>query len=77
VLQVDADHSQPARFATIVRVAFDRNHLYVAFFARDSAGPRGLRVQDLRWKFEYFNNDGVGISLDPRLSTVILLMPFR
>ena len=63
--QIDPDFDAPARFATEVRVAYDAEHLYVAFLARDPAGREGLRVQDLRRKFDYFQNDLVGLSLDP------------
>jgi len=63
--QIDPEFDAPARFATDVRVAYDAEHLYVAFVAHDSDGRNGLRVQDLRRKFDYFQNDLVGMSLDP------------
>jgi len=63
--QVEPDAGTPAALATEVRVAFDATHLYIAWWAAEPEGRRGLRVQDLRRKFGYFDNDLVGVALDP------------
>lgn len=63
--QVEPSYGEPARFQTTVRVAYDQTHLYVAFVADDPAAADGFRVQDLRRKFDYFENEHVGMSLDP------------
>lgn len=63
--QVEPEQDAPARFRTEVRVLFDDQNLYFGVTSHDSAGRDGVRVQDLRRKFDYNNNDLVGISLDP------------
>ena len=63
--QVEPDAGKPAALATEVRVAFDDRHLYIAWRAEEPQGRAGLRVQDLRRKFDYFQNDLVGVALDP------------
>jgi hypothetical protein len=63
--QVEPEPLAPARFPTRVRVVFDEHNLYLGIVALDSAGSRGVRVQDLRREFDYFANDLVGVSLDP------------
>ena len=65
--QVEPTTGARARFASTVRVLFDRRALYVGLTMRDSAGAAGRRVQDLRRDFDYFQNDLVGVSLDPFL----------
>jgi hypothetical protein len=61
---VEPTEGDPARFPTEVRVVYDAEALYVGAFLRDSLGARGLRVQDLRRKFDYFQNDLFGVSFD-------------
>lgn len=63
--QVEPNTGEAAKLGTEVRVAFDRSHLYIAWLAAEPEGRRGLRVQDLRRKFGYFDNDLVGLALDP------------
>lgn len=63
--QVEPDAGQAAQLATEVRVVFDDEHLYVGWRVDEPDGAQGLRVQDLRRKFDYFTNDLVGLSLDP------------
>lgn len=66
-VQVEPVQGGPVSLGTEVRVLFDQDNLYVGFTCHDSAGPAGIRVQDLRRKFDYFENDLVGVSLDPFL----------
>ncbi|MCU0618473.1 MAG: carbohydrate binding family 9 domain-containing protein [Gemmatimonadaceae bacterium] len=61
---VEPTEGRPSAFETRVRVVFDDVALYVAFDVRDPLGPAGVRVQDLRRKFDYFENDLVGVSFD-------------
>jgi hypothetical protein len=62
--QVEPEQGAPARFRTVVRVVYDATHLYIGAFCHDSLGARGVRVQDLRRKFDYYENDLFGLSLD-------------
>ena len=63
--QVEPDAGQSALLATEVRVVFDDQHLFIGWRVEEPDGEQGLRVQDLRRKFEYFANDLVGVALDP------------
>lgn len=63
--QAEPEQGKPSRVATRVRIAYDARALYVGIEADDSLGEAGIRVQDLRRKFDYFQNDLVGIVLDP------------
>lgn len=56
----------PVLHQTFVRILFDRAHLYFGVFCRDSAGRRGVRVQDLRRDFVYGENDVFYLQLDPQ-----------
>jgi hypothetical protein len=62
--QIEPEPGSASRFDTTVRVLFDRESLYLGVFCRDSLGARGIRVEDLRRKFDLFRNDYVGVSLD-------------
>lgn len=55
-----------AKFTTGVKVLFDKRNLYFGIFCRDSAGGRGIRVQDYTRDFTYMGNDEVRIQLDPQ-----------
>jgi hypothetical protein len=61
---VEPTEGRPSAFDTRVRVVYDERALYVAVDARDPLGRRGIRVQDLRRKFDYFQNDLFGVSFD-------------
>lgn len=61
---VEPTEGDDTRFPTEVRILYDDRALYVGAFMRDSSGTRGVRVQDLRRKFDYFQNDLFGISID-------------
>jgi hypothetical protein len=63
--QVEPNNGQPSAFRTEFRIVFDATRLYVGIVARDTAGRDGVRVQDLRRKFDFFANDLAGIVLDP------------
>ena len=63
--QVEPDNGKPSAFLTTFRILFDARGLYVGIVASDSAGRAGVRVQDLRRKFDPFESDFVGIVLDP------------
>ncbi len=62
--QIEPSQGAPTRFPTTVRVLFDDEHLYVSFFCRDSLGAAGVRVQDLRRKWDFFANDFFGVTID-------------
>lgn len=61
---VEPVEGRPSEFDTRVRVLYDERALYMGVDARDPLGEAGIRVQDLRRKFDYFENDLFGLSLD-------------
>ncbi|MEL6675564.1 MAG: DUF5916 domain-containing protein [Bacteroidota bacterium] len=54
------------RYETVVKFLYDDKYLYVGAFCRDSAGIKGIRVQDLRRDFSWGENDIFGVALDPQ-----------
>jgi hypothetical protein len=54
------------RHQTFVRVLFDKSTIYFGVFCHDSAGKKGIRVQDLRRDFIYGENDVFYLQLDPQ-----------
>lgn len=54
------------KYPTEVKFLFDEKYLYVAAICKDSAGIKGVRVQDLRRDFSWGENDLFGIALDPQ-----------
>jgi len=54
------------QFTTEVKVLFDKRNLYFGVFCRDSAGRKGIRVQDYTRDFTYMGNDEFRIQLDPQ-----------
>lgn len=63
--QIEPANGTPSAFRTTFRILFDRKFLYIGILAHDSAGRSGVRVQDLRRKFGFFDNDLAGVVLDP------------
>jgi len=57
---------EPITYQTEVKFLFDEKNLYIAAFCIDSAGIKGIRVQDLRRDFSWGENDIFGIALDPQ-----------
>ncbi len=53
-------------YPTEVRVLFDEKNLYVGAVCKDSLAWRGVRVQDYRRDFDYFENDNFSVQLDPQ-----------
>lgn len=62
--QIEPEPGAATRYETIVRVVYDAENLYLGVFCRDSLGGRGVRVEDLRRKFDLSRNDYFGVSLD-------------
>ena len=56
----------PIRYATEVRFLYDDKFLYIGAICADSAGLKGIRVQDLRRDFDWGENDLFGVALDPQ-----------
>jgi len=54
------------KFQTYVRILFDKSNLYFGVFCKDSAGKKGMRVQDLRRDFVFGENDVFYLQLDPQ-----------
>ena len=64
-LQIEPFQGLKPKYSTIVKVLYDKNYLYISAVCKDSLGKKGIRVQDFRRDFEYFENDLFGIALDP------------
>ena len=79
-LQVEPFQGLKPKYNTIVKVIYDKNFLYISAVCYDSIGKKGIRVQDFRRDFDYFENDLFGIALDPfngkRNATVFQTNPY-
>lgn len=64
-IQVDPNQGRQAKYQTIVKILFDAKNLYIGAFCKDTAGKKGVRVQDFRRDFGYYDNDLLGVALDP------------
>ncbi|MFC4213392.1 DUF5916 domain-containing protein [Pedobacter lithocola] len=64
-VQVDPNQGKPTNYSTIVKILFDEKYLYIAAYCSDSIGKNGIRVQDLRRDFGFFDNDLFGVAIDP------------
>jgi len=78
--QVEPFQGEASNYATIVKILFDKKNLYIGAFCKDTAGKKGVRVQDFRRDFDYFSNDLFGVALDPfngkRNATAFQTNPF-
>ncbi len=63
--QVEPFQGEASDYATIVKILFDKKNLYIGAFCKDTAGKKGVRVQDFRRDFDYFSNDLFGVALNP------------
>ena len=63
--QEEPEQGAPPSFDTEVRVLYDNENLYISAVCYDAEGSEGIRVQDLRRDFDFFENDVFGVSLDP------------
>jgi hypothetical protein len=52
------------RHRTEVRLLFDKKNLYLGVFCRDTAGKKGLRLQDLRRDFLFGENENFFVAID-------------
>lgn len=64
-IQVDPNQGTTAKYQTVIKILFDNKYLYIGAFCKDTAGKKGVRVQDFRRDFGYFDNDLLGVALDP------------
>ncbi len=64
-VQVEPYQGEPSNFNTVVKILFDKKNLYIGAFCKDTAGKKGIRVQDFRRDFSYFKNDLFGVAIDP------------
>lgn len=64
-IQMEPVQGEPARFLTEVRVLKDSRNLYFGVFVSDSAGRKGIRVNNLKRDFEVAETDYFGILIDP------------
>jgi hypothetical protein len=61
----NVDQGTPATAPTAVRIAYDAQHLYVAFTASDSVGVEPPSVRNLQRDFRFDENDAVSVVFDP------------
>ncbi len=64
-VEVEPFQGQATNYPTTVKILFDNKNLYIGAFCKDTAGKKGVRVQDFRRDFGYFDNDLFGVALDP------------
>lgn len=64
-VQVEPYQGEQPHYLTTVKILFDNKNIYVGAFCKDSTGKKGIRVQDFRRDFEYFENDLFGVAFDP------------
>ncbi|MEY4007066.1 MAG: hypothetical protein RLZZ467_78, partial [Gemmatimonadota bacterium] len=62
-VRVRPDFIRSTEFPSVVHVLFDDEYLYIGAFHRDTAGPRGLRMPDLRRDFTPPESDVFGITI--------------
>lgn len=63
--QIEPDQGRAASQDTRVRVIYDDNFLYFGVECFDDQGAEGIRVQDLRRDFDFYQNDSFAIFLAP------------
>ncbi len=63
--QVRPDYSAVASSGARVRVLYDDRHLYFGAVMRQPAGPRQLRVRDLRRDFDWSENENFSMTIGP------------
>ncbi|MBS7232420.1 hypothetical protein KHA90_15480 [Flavobacterium psychroterrae] len=63
-IQVEPNQGEKPKFKTIVKILYDKQNLYIGAICLDSLGRKGVRVQDFRRDFDYYQNDLFGIALD-------------
>lgn len=64
-VQVEPYQGEKPKYPTIVKILFDNKNIYVGAYCKDTIGKKGIRVQDFRRDFEYFENDLFGVAFDP------------
>jgi hypothetical protein len=64
-VQVEPYQGEKPKYPTIVKILFDSKNIYVGAYCKDITGKKGIRVQDFRRDFEYFENDLFGVAFDP------------
>lgn len=64
-VQVEPYQGEKPKYPTTVKILFDNKNIYVGAYCRDTVGKKGVRVQDFRRDFEYFDNDLFGVAFDP------------
>ena len=64
-VQVEPYQGELSKYPTTVKILFDNKNIYVGAYCKDTAGKKGIRVQDFRRDFDYFENDLFGVAFDP------------
>lgn len=62
--RIEPRQGGPYKFPTHVQAVFDKKNLYFGVFCKDTAGKKGLRIQDLRRDFDFAGNDNFYVSID-------------
>ena len=64
-VQVEPNQGEKPKYFTTVKILFDNKNIYIGAYCKDTAGKKGVRLQDFRRDFEYFENDLFGVAFDP------------
>lgn len=62
--QVEPNQGAPSSFATVVRVLYNQQFLYVGIFSQDPAGKKAIRATDFKRDFDYLAHDLVTLTFD-------------
>jgi hypothetical protein len=62
--QVEPNQGAPSSFATVVRVLYNQQFLYVGIYSQDPAGKKAIRATDFKRDFDYLAHDLVTLTFD-------------
>ncbi|MDE3250357.1 MAG: carbohydrate binding family 9 domain-containing protein, partial [Bacteroidota bacterium] len=63
-IQVEPVQDAAPAFETIVKVLYNRQHLYLGIFAKDSLGKKAIRATDFKRDFNFLSHDLVLLTFD-------------
>lgn len=62
--QVEPYQGAPASANTVVKVLYNKQHLYIGAFMQDSSGRKGIRAVDFKRDFDWHSHDLLNIGFD-------------
>jgi hypothetical protein len=62
--QIEPQQGAAPNFATVVRVLYNRQYLYIGVYAQDPAGKKAIRATDFKRDFNYLAHDLVTLTFD-------------